>query len=83
MVNNSKLLNLLKLILTLMGILFLAAGIIFASGGYIYKVDNIEKKVAEQGEMVTLHDKAIVGIQKDVEYIRGSVDRIERKIDEQ
>ena len=59
-------------------------------GKYTAKVETIEKNVfdleaenAAQGESIIKQDKAIYGIQKDIEYIRGAVDRIERKIDEQ
>jgi len=80
---NNKALNWFKFILALFGVVLLIAGIIFASGRYINKVDTIEKNVNEQIEKTALHDKAIYGMQKDIEHIRGAVDRIERKIDEQ
>jgi len=51
-------------------------------------IDRVEKTVLDievseeiQDEAIARHDKEIVSIKKDVEYIRKTVDRIESKLD--
>lgn len=49
---------------------------VYAYGKLNNRVETVETQVIK----VEANEKAIIGLQKDVEYIREAVDRIEKKL---
>lgn len=51
-----------------------------AYGSLNQKVEHLETQQKKNTGKIEEHGKAVVGVQKDVEYIRKTVDRIESKL---
>jgi len=72
--NNEKFWRWARLVLAILVPLLVA---VYAYGRLNGRVETIESDIVKVSE----NEKAIVGLKKDVEYIRQAVDRIEGKID--
>lgn len=72
--NNEKIWRWSKILLV---ILLTLASVVYGYGRLNHRVETIETEIVKVSE----NEKAIVGLTKDVEYIKETVDRIEAKID--
>ena len=72
--NNEKIWRWSKILLV---ILLTLASVVYGYGRLSHRVETIETDIVKVSE----NEKAIVGLTKDVEYIKQTVDRIEAKID--
>jgi len=72
--NNEKIWRWLKILIPL---LFVLATVVYGYGRLNHRVEEIETEIVKVSE----NEKAIIGLTKDVEYIKKAVDRIEAKID--
>jgi len=72
--NNEKLWRWARLIMVILVPLLVA---VYAYGRLNGRVETIENDIIKVSE----NEKAIVGLKKDVEYIRQAVDRIEDKME--
>ena len=61
----------------LIPIILVLASVVYGYGRLNHRVETIETDIVKVSE----NEKAIVGLTKDVEYIKQTVDRIEAKID--
>ena len=61
----------------LIPIILVLASVVYGYGRLNHRVETIETEIVKVSE----NEKAIVGLTKDVEYIKQTVDRIEAKID--
>ena len=71
--NNDKIWKISRIVVPL---ILAMAGFVYAYGRLNGRVETIETQVIK----VDANEKAIIGLQKDVEYIREAVDRIEKKL---
>ena len=65
-----------KIIALVMGLLLAAGAAVYGYGELNGRFEAVEKEILKVNE----NEDAIVGLQKDIEYIRESVDRIEKKL---
>lgn len=59
-------------------VLFAVIGVVFGYGRHIERVETLQKTAIKADK----NERAVIGLQKDIEYIKKAVDRIERKMDE-
>ena len=74
MKNNEKIWRWVKILLV---IILALASVVYGYGRLNHRVETIETDIVKVSE----NEKSIVGLKKDVEYIKETVDRIEAKID--
>ena len=72
--NNEKIWRWVKILIP---IILILATVVYGYGRLNHRVEAIETDIVKVSE----NEKAIIGLTKDVEYIKKAVDRIEAKID--